>query len=258
MAMRGLAHVTTTLGICLIPVALLSAGSGLGQDPRALPGADFFSSCALVCVDVQPGAKYEIAEQDMPEDWRASGVTVDDVNAAIVYTFDIAYPNAARVVTACRGIGLPVIFVHWGYLFPDGMDLDPLVRESFMAQHGADPSSWPHHISSADSRPAEILDVREGDYVIAKTGQDAFASSNLGFVLENLGVQNVVFIGGHTGACLGATAESAKTRGYGLLCVQDATFAAFESLRAEDLRSTGYDYVVSTLEFERLASAVAE
>jgi nicotinamidase-related amidase len=250
--------VTVVLFLCLVPAAVFGGTSGDRQDRPGLPDASFLSSCALVCVDVQPGAKYEIAEEEMPEDWGALGVTVDDVNAAIAHTFDVAYPNAASVVRACREIGLPLVFVHWGYLFADGMDLEPGIRESFVAQHGADPSSWPHHISEADSRPADILEVQERDYVIAKTGQDAFASSSLGFVLENLGVQNVVFIGGHTGACLGATAASARARGYGLLCVEDATFAAFESWRAEELKSTGYDYVISTLEFEKLASVAAE
>jgi nicotinamidase-related amidase len=133
------------------------------------------------------------------------------------------------------------------------MDLDPAVRRSFLVQFGKDFKKWPHHISRNDSKPAKILGVEPHDYVIAKTGQDAFSSSNLGFVLENLNVRNIVFVGGHTGACLGRTASSAKKRGYRILCVEDATFAAWQSRKASDIKATGYDYVLTAEQFEKLA-----
>jgi nicotinamidase-related amidase len=217
-----------------------------------IPEVGFFDECAFVSVDVQPGERHEMTPDEMPEDWRSQGATVADVNAATAHAFDVAQPNAARVAQACRRLGLPMVFIHWGYQFPDGMDLDPTVRELFLARHGPDTSAWPHHISHADSRPADILRVQPGEYVIAKTAQDAFSSSNLEFVLRNLGIRNIVFVGGHTGACLGKTAASAKRRGFGLLCIVDATFTAFESRRLEEIEATGYDHVLSTLEFETL------
>jgi nicotinamidase-related amidase len=212
------------------------------------PDVGFLDDCVFISVDVQPGAKHEMTQDAMPADWQALGVTIEDVNEAIAHTYDIAHPNAARVAESCRRLGLPMVFIHWGYLVPDGMDLDPPIRELFLARHGPDTSVWPHHISRMDSRPADILRVQPGEYVIAKTAQDAFSSSNLEFVLRNLGVHNIVFVGGHTGACLGATAASAKRRGFRLLCVADATFTAFESRRSAEIEATGYDHVLSTYE----------
>ena len=209
----------------------------------------FFDHCAFVCVDVQPGGRHVMREDRMPEGWRKAGFTVEDVNAANAYLHDVAKPNALRVADGCRRLELPMIFIHWGYTFRDGMDLAPAIRRSFVAEHGENYDRWPHHISRPDSKPADFLGVREGEYVIAKTGQDAFPSSNTEFVLQNLGVKQIVFVGGHTGACLGKTAASAKRAGYRILCVADATFDARESSRLPNLEATGYDYVVTTEEF---------
>jgi nicotinamidase-related amidase len=94
--------------------------------------------------------------------------------------------------------------------------------------------------------------VRPGEYVIPKSGQDAFASSNIDFLLRNLGVRRLVFVGGHTGACLGKTAASAKRLGYETLCVEDATSDARESTRRQYIAEAGFDYVISTAEYLRL------
>ena len=88
--------------------------------------------------------------------------------------------------------------------------------------------------------------------LISKTAQDAFPSSNIGYVLKNLGVKNIVFVGGHTGGCLGRTAASAQKAGYNILCIKDATFDARESARLPNLERTGYDYVVTTDQFLEL------
>jgi len=237
--------------VTLATVFAVSIGnaSAHAREP-SLPELSFFEDCALVSVDIQPGIKHTMAPEAVPRGWRELGADADDVNNAIAYTFDVAHPNAARVVNSCRQLELPLIFVHWGYQFRDGVDLDPAVRKTFLAQFGTDYAKWPHHISRRDSKPAEILGVQPCDYVIAKTAQDAFLSSNLRFVLENLKIKHIVFVGGHTGACLGRTASSAKRLGYKILCVEDATFAAWQSRKAADLKATGYDYSLATEQFQ--------
>jgi nicotinamidase-related amidase len=218
-------------------------------------GASFFKNCAFICVDIQPGRRSEMTPEQMPKAWRNAGFTVEDVNAATAYAFDVAYPNARRVADACRRLRLAMIFIHWGCLFKDGMDLDPEIRASFLREFGPAYDKWPHHASNPDSRPAALLGVRDGEYVIPKTGQDAFNSSNLGFVLRNLGTKNVVFVGGHTGACLGKTAATAKRLGYHTLCVEDATFDARQSTRIPNLDKTRYDHIVTTADFISVAES---
>jgi len=236
-----------SLSLALLPFCALP-----GPARGGLPDAAFLENCAFVSVDVQEaGPRHHITDAEMSKEWRGFGFTAADVNAAVDYAYDVAYPNARKVADACRSAGLPMIFIHWGCLFPDAMDLDPAIRHVFLEQFGTDYGKWGHRIGDPAARPAAILGVRAGEYVLPKTAQDAFASSNLGFLLTNLGVKNIVFIGGHTGACLGKTAASAKRLGYRILCVQDATFDARQSARLHCIEETGYDFVVSTEEFER-------
>jgi nicotinamidase-related amidase len=219
---------------------------------------EFFKNCAFVCVDIQPAKCGHIDENAVPKLWRTMGITAADVNAANDYAIDVAYPNARKVVDACRGLHLPMIFVHWGCLFRDGMDLDPDVRKEFLDQHGTNYAAWGHCLGDAASRPADELGVRPGDYVLPKSGQDAFNSSNISFLLANLGARNLVFIGGHTEACLGRTAKSAKAHGFKTLCIADATFNARESTRLKGIEQSKYDHVLTTAEFVKLAKELAQ
>lgn len=231
--------------------------------PTAASSADtswareFFQNCAFVCIDIQPGQRSHVEESAVPKLWRQMGFTAADVNAASDFAFDVAYPNARKVVDACRSLHLPMIFVHWGCLFRDGMDLDPDVRKELLGQHGTNFLAWGHCVQDASARPAEILGVRPGDYVLPKSAQDAFRSSNISFLLTNLHVQNIVFIGGHTEACLGRTAQSAKQRGFKMLCVEDATFNARESTRRKGIEASKYDHVLTTKQFVELAKTLA-
>ena len=240
-----------------------AAGGEAGRDGSsavATPGweREFFRHCAFVCVDIQPATRRHLGEAEVPKLWRKAGFTAADVNAATDYAFDVAYPNARRVADGCRSLRLPMIFLHWGCLFRDGMDLDPEVRRELEGQHGTNYDAWGHCVLDASSRPAPELGVRPGEYVLPKTAQDAFISSNLGFVLTNLHVKHIVFIGGHTEACLGKTARSARERSYRTLCVADATFNARQSTRRKGIDQAGYDHVVTTAEFLDLVRAVTD
>lgn len=213
----------------------------------------FFKDCAFISVDIQNSTRPDMASYQMPKGWRDRGFSIEDVTAAIDYEWDVARPNAAKVAHTCRKLGLKMIFIHWGYLFEDAADLDPATYTAFYREYGTAYEKWPHHISRPDSRPAGFFKVRPGDYVIAKTAQDAFPSSNLEYVLCNLGIKDIVFVGGHTGACLGKTAASARKLQFRTLCVKDATFDARQSTWFANIQQVGYDHVVNTDQFLSLA-----
>lgn len=225
------------------------------------PDISFFERCAFVCVDIQPSGRHKFTEETLPKAWLRSGATAEDANEAVNYTIDTAHPNAARVANACRKLGLPMVFVFWGTLFDDCMDIDPKLRRELIRNGGADVNfreAWGHHIDKPHSRPADCLNVQDDEYVIPKTAQDAFTSSNIGFVLENLQVDSIVFVGGHNGACLGKTANSAINLGYKTLVIEDATFDAVESQRIPRLMRVGYDFIMKTQEFESLANHIVD
>ena len=225
----------------------------VSQGPRHLaPELSFFKDCAFVCIDIQPMTDQPV--EQIPQEWKDAGYTREDCQAANDFFFEQTLPNARKVADSCRALGMPMIFIHWGCLFADGMDLDPAVRRMWMKNGVIDPSQVPY-IGHPDARPNPALGVRNEDYVLPKSAQDAFSSSNLGYVLENLGVKHIVFVGGHTnpGGCLGKTARSAREKGYSILCIEDATFDAGESTRKPGIASVPFDYVMTTRDFLHLS-----
>ncbi len=216
----------------------------------------FFAQCAFVSVDFQEtAASGPVMDKDLPEAWKKMGFAAADVNAANDFARHTALPNAVRIADACRDLGLPRIFIHWGYLFNDAMDLDPDIRKAMREEHGTEYSKYGGHIQQPDSQPARAFNIQPGDYVLPKAAQDAFKSCNIDFVLRNLEVKHLVFVGGHTnaGGCLSKTARSAMKLGYKTLCIRDATFNARESTREQDIKDTGYNYVMTTAEFLNVA-----
>jgi len=223
------------------------------EEQLKMPNASFFDHCAFISIDFQAGNKQRTVES-IPENWKELGYTREDCEAAVAFAQDVAEPNAEKVTTASRAKGLSMIFVHWQTLFDDGMDLEPKVREMLIEEFGED------KVHGSRSAPADFLDIQEGEYVIPKAGQDAFTSSNLDFVLRNLKVKHLVFIGGHCNpnGCLFRTARSAHERGYTTLCIEDATYDAGESTRLLGIRQVPFHYALTTEEYLELLDRLGE
>lgn len=204
----------------------------------------------LVSVDIQQMERVHFTADNLMPLERRLGFTAEDKNRVTDYFFEVALPNATRVTDFCRRHGVPVIVIHWGFRQPDGMDLAPEVRAFALENCGPDPRQWDSWIEHPGSRPHAALHVQEGDYVIAKTHQDAFASSNLDYVLRNLGARTLFLIGGHTNpnGCLHQTSRSALDRGYRAICIHDVTFDSTESARLPGVRAVGYHEIVGTAE----------
>lgn len=218
------------------------------------PDTSFFEDCVFLSIDIQDGRGSP--PESISEEWEAIGYTLEDVRAAHFQYHDVAKPNARKVADACRTAGIPLVFVHWGCQFKDGMDLEPRLRKAYLTE--SDETGFVPHVDDPDNQVWSGFDVRKDEYVLAKTGQDAFPSSNLGFVLENLGAKRLVFVGGHTnpGGCLGQTARTAKEKGYEILCIEDATSDAGESTRKAGIESAGFDFVMETKAFVDLVDEV--
>jgi nicotinamidase-related amidase len=248
------------LFICFVAAMTITSRSALAQrvtKPKTLnyaaPPLSFFEDCVFVCVDIQEGGEGPVTS--IPEGWEKIGYTIDDCQAAADFLCKVAKPNARQVADACRALELPVIFIHWGCLFEDGMDLDPRIRRGWAEDKTVKLENVVPHISKPSSQPDKCLGIRDGEYVLAKSAQDAFPSCNISYVLENLEAKNIVFVGGHTnpGGCLGQTAKSARERGYTILCIEDATFDAGESTRIPGIAAVPFHYVMRTREFVKLA-----
>ena len=84
------------------------------------------------------------------------------------------------------------------------------------------------------------LTPADGDIVLeGKRGLDAFASTNLDFILRSKGIETVVLSGFLTNCCVESTMRSAYERGYEVITLTDCVAGTSE---AEHANAITYDY----------------
>ena len=84
------------------------------------------------------------------------------------------------------------------------------------------------------------LTPADGDIVLeGKRGLDAFASTNLDFILRSKGIETVVLSGFLTNCCVESTMRSAYERGYEVITLTDCVAGTGE---AEHANAITYDY----------------
>ncbi|MDR0284416.1 MAG: cysteine hydrolase [Propionibacteriaceae bacterium] len=86
----------------------------------------------------------------------------------------------------------------------------------------------------------DCLAPQAGDIVLeGKRGLDAFASTNIDFILRSKGIQTVVLAGFLTNCCVESTMRSAYERGYEVITLADVVAATSAEEHANAIK---YDY----------------
>ena len=110
-----------------------------------------------------------------------------------------------------------------------------------MAKRG-DPYT-PASLPPAGFKGAQFVDSlapQDGDIVLeGKRGLDAFASTNLDFILRSKGVRTVALAGFLTNCCVESTMRSAYERGFEVITLTDCVGA---TSMAEHDNAIAYDY----------------
>ncbi len=121
-------------------------------------------------------------------------------------------PNLQRLQSACRAARIEVIYTVIESLTRDGRD-----------------RSLDYKISGLDvprgSWDAQVLDAiapGEDEIVLPKTSSSVFISTNIDYVLRNLGVRSLMIAGGLTDQCVDSAVRDACDLGYLVTCVTDA------------------------------------
>jgi ureidoacrylate peracid hydrolase len=176
---------------------------GLSRDVPVKRGAT-----ALLLVDVQNysahgGGKYADLPQEAVE--RRYGYFFREMR-------ERAVPNMRLLQSACRKAGVEVIYTVIESLTQDGRDmgLDYKISGLFCPR---------------GSRDAMVIDeiAPIGDeIVIPKTSSSVFISTNIHYVLGNLGVKHLIVCGVLTDQCVDSTVRDACDLGYLVTLVTDA------------------------------------
>lgn len=180
---------------------------GLSRDRAVDP-----ARTALLVVDVQNATFNAAQEKLRPEFFAAARDTV--------------IPNIERLISAGRRAGVEIIYTVMENQTRDGRDrsLDYKLSDFFIAK-----GSW----------EAQVIDAvlpGEDEIVLPKTSSSLFNSTNLDYLLRNIGIEDLVVAGFLTDQCIDHTVKDGADRGYYVTCLSDGcmadTFARHEAALA--------------------------
>jgi len=171
---------------------------------------------ALLVIDVQNGEynkKLIAAEPQHEYFWSRLGKTV--------------LPNGQKLLAACRGAGVEVLFTTVECYTLDGRDrsLDYKVSGIFFAK-----GSW----------EAQVLDELKplpNEIVIPKMSSSVFVSTNIAYVLRNLGVEYLMVMGLLTDQCVESAVRDACDEGFLVTLIDDACATKTQERHDNTLRA---------------------
>lgn len=125
---------------------------------------------------------------------------------------DSAVPNMQRVQQACRSAGIEVLYTVIEALTQDGRDmsLDYKISNLFVPRGSWDAQVLPDITPAAD------------EIVIPKSSSSVFMSTNVDYILRNLGVRSLILAGVLTDQCVDSAVRDACDLGYLVTVPTDA------------------------------------
>ena len=185
---------------------------------------------ALLIIDVQNGTFGPAQAKSKPEFHTLASTRV--------------IPNISRLIEAFRGGGLEVIYTVIENLTLDGRDrsLDYKLSDFNFAK-----GSW-------ESRIVAEIAPQGDEIVLPKTSSSPFNSTNLDYLLSNIGIEDVFVVGFLTDQCIDHVVKDGADRGYYMTCVHDS--CAAESTARHDAALEcfkGYCRLLTTDDVFRLA-----
>ena len=138
----------------------------------------------------------------------------------------VIVPNIRRLQDAFRAADMEVMHVRIQSMTADGRDRSPSHKK---LGHAGDPTS----------REAEILDELKplGDeLVFNKTAGSVFLSTNITYVLRNMGTENLVVVGVVTTGCVHTAVTDAADLGFRVVLVEDGCAAIVPEMHWNSIR----------------------
>jgi nicotinamidase-related amidase len=155
---------------------------------------------------------------EFQNDFTTTGGTLHDAVKGVMQSTNML-ENTSQVVQRARELGATV--AHAPIAFAEGYG--EITAEPYGILKGVVDSksfikgSWGAHIVDA-------LEPQTTDIVIeGKRGLDAFASTNLDFILRSRGIKTVALAGFLTNCCVESTMRSAYERGFDVITLTDCT-----------------------------------
>ncbi|MBV8914775.1 MAG: cysteine hydrolase, partial [Acetobacteraceae bacterium] len=156
---------------------------------------------ALLFIDVQ---NYTATEQG----GEYAGMDPAECEAKYGWFFrtlrESAVPNMQRLQAACRRAGIEVLYTVIENLTQDGRDRSLDYKISGL---NVPRGSW-------DAKVIDAIAPGPDEMVLPKTSSSVFISTNIDYVLRNLGVHYLLLAGGLTDQCVDSAVRDACDLGY--------------------------------------------
>lgn len=189
---------------------------------------------ALLFIDVQ---NYNCR----PDGGEYTALTAAERDARYGFFFNTlrntAAPNMQRLQAACRQARIEILYTVIEALTKDGRDqsLDYKISQLFVPR-----GSWDALVL------AEIAPAGD-EIVLPKTSSSVFISTNIDYVLRNLGVRSLIIAGVLTDQCIDSAVRDACDLGYLVTVPTDACATLTEERHVSSLRNNrGYCRQVTT------------
>jgi ureidoacrylate peracid hydrolase len=149
-------------------------------------------------------------------------------------------PNMQALQAGCRKAGVEVMYTLIRNLTKDGRDRS---LDYKITGFSVPPDSW-------DGQVIDALAPGDDEIVIPKTSSNVFVSTNIDYVLRNLGTKYLVISGIVTDQCVEGAVRDACDLGYLVTLVTDACTTYTPERHANSLRAIkGYCRQRTTAEF---------
>jgi ureidoacrylate peracid hydrolase len=125
---------------------------------------------------------------------------------------EVAIPAMQRVQAACRAGGIEVLYTTIENLTRDGRDRSLDYKISGL---NVPKGSW-------DGRVIDAIAPAEDEMVFPKSSSSVFISTNIDYVLRNLGVRSLMIAGVLTDQCIDSAVRDACDLGYLVTTITDA------------------------------------
>jgi ureidoacrylate peracid hydrolase len=182
------------------------------------------AATALLFIDVQnfcavrSGSEFKGLS---PQDFEAQhGYFFRELESRVV-------PNMQRLQAGCRAAGIEVTYTLIRNLTRDGRDRS---LDYKITGFSVPPGSW-------DGEVIDALKPLEDEIVIPKTASNVFCSTNIDYILRNLGTKYLVISGVVTDQCVEGAVRSACDLGYLVTLITDACATGSQERHENSLRA---------------------
>ena len=146
-------------------------------------------------------------------------------------------PNLQVLIAACRAAGVEVIYTVIEALTRDGRDrgLDYKITGLLVPR------------GSPDGRVIDAIAPGDDEIVLPKSASSVFNSTNIEYVLRNLGIERLAICGVYTEQCVESAVRDACDRGFLVTLVGDACTTPSQTAHDNSLKAIkGYCRTVDT------------